>query len=66
MMQKFQDIVDDKSCHFQKRDRFEHLIKILGEHKFWNTQAIVTARNHIKKKGEIKHFDRTQIPKEPL
>lgn len=37
MMQKFQDVVDDKSIHFQKRDRFEHILKILGEHKFWNT-----------------------------
>lgn len=44
MIAKFQEVVEDKSVHFQKRDKYEHLIKILGEHKFWNTQAIVTAR----------------------
>jgi glycylpeptide N-tetradecanoyltransferase len=38
----------------------------LGEHKFWNTQAIVTTRNQAHKKGEIKHFNKNDIPKEPL
>ena len=37
MMAKFQEIVDDKNVYFQTRDKFEHLIKILGEHKFWNS-----------------------------
>lgn len=26
---------------FQVRDRYKHLLKILGEHKFWGQQAIV-------------------------
>lgn len=66
MLQKFQDVVDDKSLHFQKRDKYEHLIKILGEHQFWNKQAIVTARSQLQKKGEIKHFQKNEIPKDPL
>ena len=66
MITKFQEVVDDKSVHFQKRDMYEHYIKILGEHKFWNSQAIVTAREKLKKKGEIKHFNKNEIPKEPL
>lgn len=65
-MQKFQDIVDDKNQYFQTRDKFEHLIKILGEHKFWNSQAIVTARNKVAKKGQIQVFKKEDIPTEPL
>ena len=36
MMKKFKEMSEDKTIHFQTRDKFEHLHKILGEHKFWN------------------------------
>ena len=40
MIEQFQSIVDDKSVHFLRRDHFEHLVKILKKHKFWETQPI--------------------------
>ena len=36
MLTKFQEIADDKERHFFERDRFTNLIKILGEHTFWD------------------------------
>lgn len=53
MIAKFQSVVDDKREHFQVRDKYEHLIGILGEHRFWNSQAIVTARKKVAKQGQI-------------
>tara|TARA_B110000285_G_C14822869_1_gene467348 strand:- start:373 stop:525 length:153 start_codon:yes stop_codon:yes gene_type:complete len=40
MMDKFKEMSKSDNVHFQTRDKFEHLHKILGEHKFWNNQAI--------------------------
>ena len=57
---------DDNSRHFHDRDLCEHYIKILGEHKFWNNQAIVTPSKVIKKVGEIKKFKPEDIPDEPI
>jgi glycylpeptide N-tetradecanoyltransferase len=57
---------DDTSRHFHDRDLCEHFLKILGEHKFWNQQAIVTPDKNIKKAGEIKKFKPEDIPDEPV
>ena len=40
MMEKFKAMSLNKEIHFQTRDKFEHLHKIMGEHKFWHNQAI--------------------------
>ena len=36
MIERFQEIADDKERHFFERDRFTNLIKILDKHTFWD------------------------------
>ena len=49
-MEKFKEMSVNKEIHFQQRDKFAHLHTILGEHKFWNSQAIQKAFEY-KKEG---------------
>ena len=41
MFEKFEEMSKKREIGFQQRDRYEHLIAICKDHKFWNTQAIV-------------------------
>jgi glycylpeptide N-tetradecanoyltransferase len=64
MIQKFKELSVDKNIHFQERDRFEKLSKILGEHKFWDAQPIMKYREQVKE-GQIQQFKPEDISKEP-
>lgn len=66
MIQQFKDMSEDNSLHFQDRDRFAHLAKVMGEHKFWDKQPIMLSRKKLVKEGEIKQFKKADIPTEPL
>ena len=56
----------DLKLTYKERDRLNHLIKILGEHKFWNSQAISTPVAKVTKIGEIQKFKAEEIPDEPI
>ena len=55
--------------HFLERDRFKHLVHLLGEHKFWDTQPIMKLREKVKggKQGIINDswIKAEDTPKEP-
>jgi hypothetical protein len=48
MLKRFNEEKDNEQNHFFVRDKYEHLIKILGEHKFWDEQPIELSRKKIK------------------
>jgi hypothetical protein len=64
MMDKFKEMSKSDNVHFQTRDKFEHLHKILGEHKFWNNQAIQKSFE-FQKEGQIKVYKPEDISDEP-
>ena len=64
MCERFKQVSQDKSVHFQIRDNFEHLHKILGEHKFWHNQAIQKSFEY-QKEGQIKEYKPEDISDEP-
>jgi len=65
MVKRFTEESENKENHFFVRDKYEHLLKILGEHNFWNNQAIELPVKKIKE-GEIRKYVPSEVEDEPI
>ena len=45
---KLLELSENQSIHFFHRDRYKHLVHIMGEHKFWDAQPIMKFREKVK------------------
>ena len=60
------DISNDENVHFLRRARFKHLANLLGEHKYWLSEAVVKPGEENPKQGPITHFKKDEVRQEPL
>ena len=65
LKEAFQNKLKQNLPHLE-RDRFNHLLNVVGEHRFWNAQPIMKPTEKIAREGMIQQFSAKDIPTEPL
>ena len=58
---KFVAMSKDSNVHFLEQARYRHLAVLMGEHKYWLSEAVVKPGEESGKIGPIKHFKKEDI-----